>query len=345
MSEEQYSESDLLKEIMSEPEESTLAPKTIRTGVAGNQANPAKTVEDGIRPHAVRWVFNPFEVINLMNKPASCGMLYLDNVVFNKIRSLKINVANSSHDKIANLPNDPHDPDRYQKFDRTSYMIARELEEHYGDKGVVIIEELTGEEDDGIAAGLNQILFGEEVFCAEDVNDPDRPCPVLPTLLEVMGARLADQLPTLDAETKSAVKNAAKTVRVAIGRAMSNAQTRIDYAQARVMDDKQPNRTFSPAEQRCFLALGLEVPNALPFVGRSQAQGQMQGIDEAKLGRAIAAGLSGAQAAPTFAPSIPNIPATAKTGAKIDDDSFIVSESDIEIAETPGGSRVSKKNK
>jgi hypothetical protein len=337
MSEETYSENDLLSDVLNEASQEPLAPKTIKTGIAGNQVDPPKAREDSIRPNAVRWVFNPFEVINLMNKPASCGMLYLDNIVFNKVRSLKINVANSSHDKIANLPNDPHDPDRYNKFDRTSYMIARELEEHYGDKGVVTIEELTGEDDGATAGGLNQILFGDEVPCVEDINDPEHPCPVLPTVLEIMGERLSTELPKLDAQTQTAVKAVARTVRIAIGRAMTNAQARIDIAQARVLDDKQPNRTFSPAEQRCFLALGQEVPNALPFVGRSQAYGQSQGIDEAKLGRAIAAGINGAAAAPR---GIPNIPATTKTGAV--EDSFEVTESDVVEAETPRNARNGK---
>jgi hypothetical protein len=334
MSEENFTETDLLEDILhGEDEPAPTGKAQLKTGVAKSTEVQPKLRQDTIRPNATRWAFNPFEIVNLMNKPASCGLAFIYNVVFNKIVSLKINVASSSHDKIANLPNDPHDPNRYDKFDRTSYMIAREFEEHYGDKGVVIIEEITGEDDEEIVGNLNTLLFGDEVECVEDINSPEFPCPVLPTLLERMQVNVTKALPTLDADTRTAVLNIAKKVRESVNQAMKNAQARIDIAQARVLDDKQPNRTFSHAEQRCFLALGLEVPNALPFVGRSQSH-QQQGIDSEAIGRGIAAGMAQSAAPPTFAPGVPNIPATAKTGASAPDASFEVTEGDIEVADT-----------
>jgi hypothetical protein len=363
-----YSENDLLESMLTEPDDDSgvSKPTSIRTGIALTELEKASPRQDVRRPNATRWMYNPYAVIDLRNKPASCGMQFLPNVVFQKVQSFSTRVAPVSHDSIAAvavtsdtgaaLMGDGLSTDGYDKQARTSYMIARELEEHYGDKGVVVIEEITGEDDDNTAAQLNALLFGESVRCVEDPNfGDDFPVPVLPLLLETLDANVRQNINDLDPDTKAIVKGVATRVRNAIGMAMRNCRALIDVAQQRLLDDKNPNRTLSPAEQRCYLALGEDIPNQLPFLGKSMAAAVNRGggaIDSEALGRGIAQGLAkagvGAGSIPETAQkaveTIPSIPVSVPTMTHPGSSDFEVTSDDIEQVET-GPSSVRKKGK
>lgn len=312
-----------------EEEENFSGRTSLRSGAKGNLED-TRPMTAGENPNAIRWLFNPFEVIDLRNEPTSCGMPYLENIVFNRVKSLDVNVGKSFEDT-NQLPGTSHNPENYNNFARTSYMIARELCGKHGDKGVIEISELTGYDDD-TPANLNTLLFGDEIECAVDLNNPDFPVPNLPNLLEVLEANAAG-FKRLDAGTREIVTVIARNVRQSIALAIRYARARIDEAQKRLLDEKNPNRTLSAAEKRCYLALGEEIPNQMPFLTKSKTN------PENLVATAVAAGVQAAlavlpqdyrsaptaQASENFAPGPPPAPAAAPD--------FSVDEGDVEQAE------------
>lgn len=338
---DEYSPSVGIEDLLLEEEEVFVnKPVSLKTGTGVNIVE-SKPVNEGVKPNALRWLFNPFEFIDLTNEPASCGIFYLENVVFNQIKSIDINLSNGSPFELASSNQyDPqnltHNPDAYRVARRTALMITDELLGKHGDKGVIGITGLL-EQDTQTAGDLNTLLFGEEVACVVDINHPNHPCPVLPSLLESLDANMRTNLKRLDAETAAIVTSAAKQCRDAINLALRNCRTRIDTAQKRILDEKNPNRTLSYAEQRCYLALGEEIPNVMPFTTRSNSMGmnQPQGgaLDSEALGRGIAAGLRDAGISPT-----PSVVEQAKTVVSTNGNDkapdFSVSEEDIADIDT-----------
>lgn len=291
---DEYNSTASMEDLLAEEEEIfSNEPVSIKTGVAGN-SEEFRPKADTVRENARRWLFNPFEMIDLRNEPTSCGISYLDNVVFNRIESIDVKVGKTD---AYDLPGSKHNPDNYDNFKRTSLMITNELCGKNGDKGVVEILGLLGE-DEADTASLNILLFGDKVECAFDAENPDHPCPVLPSLLESLDANVQSAVKDMDAETRSVVIATAKQVREAISLAMRNARTRIDEAQKRLLDESNPNRNLSIAEKRCYLALGQEIPNMMPFLTPRAASGfnqpqNAQQIDYEALGRGVAAGMQG----------------------------------------------------
>jgi hypothetical protein len=267
--------------------EFVLEKTSLRTGVAGNVAADPET-EPYADPNATRWVFNPFEIIDVRNEPAGCGMLYIRNVVFNRVRSIDINLRKDLKEAGSSPLDQSHKPSSYSKFTRTAHMIAQEFENKHGYKGVVTIHELTGMEAE--ADEMNTLLFGDQVECVKDFNSPDFPCPVLPNLLETMQRNLGVMAAnaSMADEDKQIVQAVARRIRGAIRLAMQNARDRIEEGQKRLLDDKSPNRFLSHAEQRSYLALGLSVPTWQP-TARGLQQSQMQSNGD--LATAVAAGV------------------------------------------------------
>lgn len=308
MSDEKYNPSAGIEDLLAEEEEVFInEPVRMKTGTGQNIVED-RPVNEGIKPNATRWLFNPFDVIDLRNEGASCGIFYLENVVFNKIKTINIHMSNGSpFDLAASNHYDPqnmtHNPDAYQPAPRTALMIASELIGKHGDKGVI---EITGllDQTDETAGNLNALLFGDEVVCVSDINNPEHPCPVLPNLLESLDANVRENIKGLDKTTADVVLQTARQCRDAINLALRNARVRVDEAQKRILDENSPNRTLSYAEQRCYLALGEEIPNVMPLITKSvvakAGQSQPAAIDSEALGRGIAAGLAaaGVQQAP-----------------------------------------------
>jgi hypothetical protein len=308
------------EDLLAEEEFITEKP-VIKAGISGNTKPEAQKTQ-GKNPNLTRWVFNPFEIIDLRNEPTSCGMDFLENVTFNKVKSLDLKQPNNSHLELAAGQADPtsiaYDETNYKKVPRTATMIADELCNKNGDKGVVDISTLVGQ-DDEVAERLNVLLFGNDIPCVLDLNDPERPCPVLPTLLEVMEANVKS-LAGLDEGTKDNVVKTAKLCRESIALAMRNARARINDAQKRFLDEKNPNRKLSPAEERCYLALGEEIPNQMPMLTKSAVN---NGIDANTITKAVIAGVQAARATSPM-PAVAVAPAT---------NGFAVSDADLTTAE------------
>lgn len=297
----EYSATASIEDLLAEDDVEVLSgqPTSIRTGVGGATiADPQQ--QRGFDPNATRYLFNPFEVIDLQNEGSSCGMPFLANVVFNRVKSIRTAVAKTDAYNLPTMPGDnsgSHNPNNYEASQRTAWMIALELTNKHGDKGVIDIADLTGQPED-VVARVNEFLFGSEISCVVDVNNPDHPVPVLPVLLETLDRNVRQHLNDVDVESRALVTSVARQVRDSIQLAIRNARTRIGIAQDRLLDTKNPNRTFSHAEERCYLALGQEIPNQLPYLteSASQTMGGRNTLDVAAIAQAVAAGVSAAQA-------------------------------------------------
>lgn len=376
----EYNPSVTFEELLAEEQENEFsgAPTSISTGVTGN-IKPEPKKSPGFNPHLTRWIFNPFEIIDLRNDGASSGMDFIANVRFNRVKSIPTHVAVASPYDIAASPvigqspvdggpiGTEHSESNYNRFTRSAWMIAIEMVNKYGEKGVVDIEELAGASDE-TAALVNQALFGAEVKCVTDVNNPEMPVPVLPLLLEMLEHN-ARHVEIAHPETREVALKVARRVREAIRRAINNARIRTNEARKRMLDEKNPNRAFTIAEERCFLALGEEVPNQIPFVTRTAAQAVgAGGIDPSALAQAVVAGVRAAQVRPvTPGASIPtglggstapdmteaeldatefesliDEPSVAAATEPID---FTVSEGDVEEAEEAEADNKNKKGK
>lgn len=304
-----YNPNASFEEILAEDEgEFSGSPTSISTGVAGN-VKPEPARRQGFNPHATRWIFNPFEIIDLRNDGAPSGMDFIANVRFNRVKSIPTSIAANNPYDIAVMPvagaaphdggpvGSEHDAGNYNRFTRSAWMIAVEMVNRYGDKGVVDIEELVGASDE-TAAAINHALFGDSVACVTDVNSPEMPVPVLPLLLETL-ERNARSLDIADEQLRETALRVARRIRESIRRGIENARLRTAEARKRMLDERNPNRTFSVAEERCFLALGEEVPNQIPFVTRTAAQAVGSGgFDASALAQAVVAGVQAAQSRP-----------------------------------------------
>lgn len=308
---------------------------SLKTGVNVGDVPKLSMKADETRPNVTRWVFNPFAVVDLTNESAAFSVPFLNNVIFNKIESIP--TRTQSHKPFDfNLTVGPSgDGAEYTKIDRTAYQQAGDIIDKHGEKGVVILSDLFdySEED---AAELNTLLFGSEIPCKVDLNNERFPCPVLPNLLEVLqtNANEAIGIARRQGQGKDAdtIKSVAEEVRSAIGTAIKYARASIADAHNRFLDEKNPNRKFSPAEERCFIALGEEIPNQLPFITKSQAASAGQGIDSEALGRGIAAGLADAGLSQ---PVIPPVTPGAAAEKAVENVSFEVTDADLESAKAP----------
>jgi hypothetical protein len=266
------------------------SPSTIlETGAEGN-FEPEAEIDAIADPNATRWMFNPYAYIDLTNLPAGCGFPYLRNIVFNRVRTLTFHMGKDVMQTSQAIPGGSHNPANYQQYSRTAYMIANELENKYGDKGVVMISELTGLEN---AAEMNKLLFGSDgIQAKEDVNAEGHPIPVLPNVLEQLQINATKAIAEAADEDKPVIQAVARRVRDAIRLGIRHARLVIDEAQKRFLDEKNPNRYFSAAERRAFLALGEEVPSQLPLVTRSAAASASgAGMSGNDIAQAVTAGV------------------------------------------------------
>lgn len=268
-------------------------PTALPTGADGNYEEE-KHIQPVDNPDATRWVFNPYAVVDLTNLAHGCGFSYLKNVVFNRVRSINTAVAKSIDETGNAEPPLPgghlsHSDAHYNKEARTSYMIARELVERHGDKGVVIVSELTGMEED--AGRINKLLFGDNVKAVEDVNEDGRPIPILPNLLETLRANAQEAMRQVHPDDQDLVRSVAERCRESIRLAIRHARLTIDEAQKRFLEEKNPNRYFSNKEKRAYLALGQEIPNQLPLTTASAAGMAGAGVSGQAIADAVVAGV------------------------------------------------------
>lgn len=329
-----------LSELMEMDAETDVARDTsLKTGVNVGDVPKLTKKDADTRPNAVRWVFNPFAVIDLTNESAAFSVPFLRNVIFNKIESIPTRShTHKSFDWNA-LPGPGRSDAEYDRIDRTSYQQAGDLTSRHAEKGVQVLAKLfdATEED---AAELNTLLFGSEIPCKEDIHHDNFPCPVLPNLLEVLQQNANEAIRVARQQEQGAeadlIKSTAEEIRDAIGRAIKFARASISDAQARFLDEKNPHRKFSPAEERCFIALGEEVPDQLPLITRKAAAGVGQGIDSAALGRGIGEGLA---AQGVTLPSVAVAEAPTVVGATaseiVEKISFEVTDADLDAAANP----------
>lgn len=222
-----------------------------------------------------RWLFNPFEVIDLQNG-FPCGHDFLPNGRFVEIGTVYRLVTNAIAKRAVggspdNITNSTHDPGLYHPEPRPAAYIASDLTNRYAEKGVVAIAAIQTSDEAGLLA---KIVLGEQIPSADDLNNPRHPVPVIPAWLEQIARNAAVAVRELNAagETAIAAKVAqcAEEVRASLTLALNYCRKATNAAKERIVDPKSANRYFDAHEQRCLLAMGEEIPNELPMVTASQ---------------------------------------------------------------------------
>lgn len=335
-----------LSEMMELDNEQDLPSEVIlKTGVTVGDVPSLTKKDQSTRPNAVRWTFNPgVAVVDLTNESASYSVPFLGPIAFNKIQSIPTRVQAHKPFDMNLVPGPGGEDAEYDRIDRTSYQQAKDLEDKHSEKGVQILSQLFDAPDED-AAALNSLLFGSTIPCRPDPNNDRFPVPVLPNLLELLHKNATAAIRNARADGAAAdaelIKSTAEELRDAIGRGIKWARAMIRDAQERFLDEKNPNRKFSALEERCYLALGEEIPDQLPLTTKARAaagHGNVS-IDSEALGRGVAAGLASAgvtigqtQApAETPAADIPAVGSKAEEVLKNID--FSVSEEDLANAE------------
>lgn len=223
---------------------------------------------DGIAPTTHRWMFNPFAVVDLTNLPTSCGVPFLKPGTFTKIGN--INIYPAINDPFMLPPfaagGGVHNPSNYTAVQRVALHIAMELEAKYGETGVIEVKQLAGASAETVR-GISSVLLGDQVEAVIDDNFPSLPCPVLPTMAE----RLQQVRKSLKAKDQATqiTREVCDALLTGINNAIAYCRAQIADAHQRFLTQNAPNRKFSAVEQRCFLALGQEVPNQLPLVSET----------------------------------------------------------------------------
>lgn len=238
----------------------------LQTGIAQAQTIGGARQQQ-IDLNATRFLFNPFDVIDLRNGYPT-GHSFLDNGKFIAIDTIYRYVSNAMAKRSgkADGNDNGHNKGLYTTEARYAAHIAGELLDRYSTKGVVEVK-VTKEN----AARIAQSVLGESIPVEFDPNNPDHPCPVIPAWLERIHKNVKNAPRNEDWDT---VVRVAEEVKKALNTALNYCQQVTNTAKATLLDAKAVNRSFSPHDIRCFIASGEEIPNELPFLTKSQNQGQ-----------------------------------------------------------------------
>lgn len=221
-----------------------------------------------------RYLFNPFEVVDLRNGVAPYGHPYLENGKFIEIGTVHRLVTNAKAERSVkgnSRSDNTHDAGLYHPEAREAMFIARDLTTRYAEKGVVEIESIANAAE---ADMLSKLVLGTSIPSVEDINNPGFPVPVIPAWLE----QIARNAKTAAKELKEAgAKDIAEKVTACTAEVRASLATAINYCQRatmaareRIADAKAINRFFDAHEKRCLLALGEEIPMELPLLTASQ---------------------------------------------------------------------------
>lgn len=220
-----------------------------------------------------RYLFNPFEFVDLRNGVAPYGHPYLENGKFIEINTVHRLVTNAIAKRSGKDDgvNNTHDKGLYHPEGREAMFIARDLTTRYAEKGVVEIESIANSAE---ADMLSKLVLGTAIPSAEDINNPGFPVPVIPAWLE----QINHNAKTAVKELKEAgAKDIAEKVTACTAEVRASLATAVKYCQKmtmsareRIADAKAINRFFDAHEKRCLLALGEEIPMELPLLTASQ---------------------------------------------------------------------------
>lgn len=231
----------------------------------------AKSDDSFINRSATRWIFSPFQSIDLSDRVAS-GHREIFAGTFTRIKNQSyryhegLDVTKAWFDNAVN-----GDAKGFTTLERPALDIAIELRDVYSETGTIIIDGLTGIEDSNLIVSLQQVIFGEEPlpFANDNRRIDGTPTPVLPIWLDrilEIGAENVKQL-------KGEAKERAEKLRLAL---VASIRTSISYCTDLTETAKgdiaagATKRRFNWRERRAFLALGEKIPNDLPMTANQQ---------------------------------------------------------------------------
>lgn len=244
--------------------------KTLKSGVTGGNAKPVPQ-EKTNDVRAVRYCFNPWLHVDLTNRTAPVGHMYLDNGKVIRIDPVQIRQAIHKTDEINFSPVAGAGSGDYEFPVRQPGVVMAELLEAYAAFGFIELESIRGLEDDNFIENLSLNLLGEEIPSKTDVYIPDFPVPILPLWFEQITANAKEILAnkTLSSELVKIVQGVYRELSASFRTGISSAKEITQEANRRLIDPNEKNKTFSARERRAYLALGEEIPDTMPTVSAS----------------------------------------------------------------------------
>lgn len=247
-------------------------------GIQGfsNAAAPVAQDPMAVSPNAIRWLFNPFAFVNISNRPIS-GHHFLKAGVFIPItnqtdRQSVSGIATSpgkafdwqnGNQPQANGTAEPGAPKgSYRAVVRTAFAIASEIEDAYSDRGVRILETLTGFDDIEAIRTLHAELLAGGLEYNPDPYQPDFPIPNLLKLENYLLKTAAGKVQGLNLtiDPIALINNLLVSVRQAKTTCLETTRDA-----KRVVANKTAGyqHVFDAYASRCFIALGEAVPSDL----------------------------------------------------------------------------------
>ena len=242
-------------------------------------------------PNTQRWLFNPFRFIK-NEDVAPVGHTEFEGGRFIPVKNFTFNSPLSGMTSsgapigqgatgIAGNELRHHDThhvggakagDRY--ITRSAYQIADELTARHAEVGLMQITALFGVTDDETVNLMNRALISQGLEYVSDPNLPEHPVPNLVKLEQFLlteGAARARVLDNGDSPVKAGkmVAEVLASVRQAIAHCRAVTHKAIEVVSNRT---KGYTHAYDAYQQRCFLALGEEIPSNIPFVTNNQNQ-------------------------------------------------------------------------
>lgn len=152
----------------------------------GKDAAPVGTVKD---PSAVRWYFNPAARIDVRdrvigNEAPGQSRGYIAPATLIPFRDVTQYVPRPK-----DQPPPPGSSPRVQSLlqkTKFAWEIADEMNSAYADTGAMVIESLTGIEDDNLVRSIFRLCVGGKIAVAVDPMLPGQKIPVIPAMLDFL---------------------------------------------------------------------------------------------------------------------------------------------------------------
>lgn len=248
-------------------------------GVAGYSGNAGPTQFDQVKDaSAVRWLFNPAARIDVRDRvvgyePGPDGRpaarRFIRAGVLTPIRNVTYNVPpRNAHIPGPALGNPQARTQRLVAQTKYAVEVAEELTFAYAETGLVVIDALTGVEDDAAVSGIVRMLFGGKIQVVKDSMLPGEQVPVIPSMMESLvaaSARIAEAFsknpdPTLQARVESARAALLNSCRLGLGWARSLTDESRRLLKSRTPGGGSAKIEYDDRDRRAFAALGESVP-------------------------------------------------------------------------------------
>jgi hypothetical protein len=283
----------------------TAAGQNLRAGVQPFDPEEIKTIDTGApNPNSIRWLFNPFAFIDTSARPHSghrelmpgAFIPITNKTILEPIPGTPFSMGLGAHQ--ANVDQNSYSHMRVGHADgaaiqpgmrprvRTAHAISSELEDAYSDKGVKILNALTGFTDMAAADALHATLIAPGLIFSDDPNYPNTPVPNLVHLeayLRTDAMRAAGQFTGQDLSVSPV--DVVNDVLLSVQEGLKVARGVTNEAKRVVANKTQGyQHTFDAWHARCFIALGQSVPSDLPYEGM-KATGQTAPVQTDEVAR------------------------------------------------------------